>query len=236
MRTKVLVSLLAATALALPAAALGDHGGGGGGGGGPKQANYELKGTLSAYTAAVGATNGSITILVTKASDAGKPFVGLTLTFPVSSTTKVESRSGTITDGDNGEMQIKGAAGLDATGLQALAPKQIEAKGAGGGPGGGPKQATYELKGTLSAYTAAVGATNGSITILVTKGNDAGKPFVGLTLTFPVSSTTKIDPAGGAIADGDRGEVQIKGAPGLDATGLQALTPKEIEDDTLGDD
>ena len=62
MRTKVLVSLLAATALALPAAALADHGGGGGGGGGPKQANYELKGTLSAYTAAVGATNGSITI------------------------------------------------------------------------------------------------------------------------------------------------------------------------------
>jgi hypothetical protein len=231
MRTKVLLSLLAAAALALPAAALADHGGGGGGGG--KQANYELKGMLSAYTAAVGATNGSITIHVTKASDAGKPFVGMTLTFPVSSSTKVESRSGTIADGDNGEVQVKGAPGLDATGLQALAPKQIEDKGAGGG---GPKPTTYELKGTLSAYTAAVGATNGSITILVTKANDAGKPFVGMTLTFPVSSTTTIDPTGGVIADGDRGEVQVKGTAGLDATGLQALTPKEIEDDTLGDD
>ena len=40
------------------------------------------------------------------------------------------------------------------------------------------KKDTYELKGTLSAYTAAVDTTPGSLTILVTKANHAGQPFV----------------------------------------------------------
>ena len=101
--------------------------------------------------------------------------------------------------------------------------------------GHGPTKATYELHGTLSAYTAAVGATPGSITILVSKANKAGRPFVGLPLTFPVASTTKVKPTGALIVDGDLGAVQVKGARGLDATGLQLLAPKLVVDQTLGD-
>ena len=129
MRTKVFLTLLAAAALALPAGALADKGGHGGG---QKQATYEFHGTLSAYTAAVGATPGSITILVSKANKAGRPFVGLTLTFPVSLTTKVEPTGAVIVNGDLGSVQVKGARGLDAAGLQALAARQIEDETLGG--------------------------------------------------------------------------------------------------------
>ena len=37
---------------------------------------------------------------------------------------------------------------------------------------------------------------------------------------------------GGAVVDGDKGDVQVKGAPGLDTTGLQALTPKLVVEKT----
>ena len=96
--------------------------------------------------------------------------------------------------------------------------------------GHGPKKATYELHGTLSAYTAAVGATPGSITILVSKANKAGRPFVGLALTFPVSSTTKVQPTGAVIANGDRGSVQVKGARGLSTPGPSCLGPGGLPD------
>jgi len=222
---RISLVMLALAALALPAGAVAgkDHGG-------SKKASYELEGPLSAYTAAAGPVDGSVTILVTKANNAGKPFIGQTLTFPISSSTKVEAKGGTIADGTRGKVKIKGAAGLDASGLQALAPKELEAKSNKGN--GGP-QSTYELRGTLSAYAPAVGATNGSITILVSAANSAGQPFVGQTLTFAVSSATELEPAAAAIADGDRGKVRVKGAPGLDATGLQALVAKEVEDETL---
>ncbi len=125
-----------------------------------------------------------------------------------------------------------------AAGALALPAGALADHGGGGGGdgGGGGHGRTFELKGTLSGYTAAAGATNGSITIHVTKANDAGKPFVGMTLTFPVASTTQVDPSGAAIANGDQGQVQVKGAPGLDATGLQLLAPKEIEDESIGGD
>src|SRR4051794_30434726 len=101
---KVLLLFIAAAAMAVPAAALADHGHGGGG---PRQATYELEGTLSAYTAASGPTNGSVTILVTKGNGAGRSFVGQTLTFPVSSATHVQARGGTIADGSRGKLQVK---------------------------------------------------------------------------------------------------------------------------------
>lgn len=99
---------------------------------------------------------------------------------------------------------------------------------------GGKKKSTYEFHGTLSAYTAAVGTTPGSLTLVVSKANKAGRPFVGLTLVFPVAPTTKVHPEGALIVDGDLGSVQLKGAPGLDATALQLLSPKEVVDETLG--
>jgi hypothetical protein len=94
------------------------------------------------------------------------------------------------------------------------------------------KKDTYNLKGTLSAFVAPVDATPGSVTILVTKANHAGDPFVGQTLTFVLDSTTTVKVKGGAVVDGDKGDVQVKGAPGLDATGLQALTPKLVIEKT----
>jgi hypothetical protein len=117
-------------------------------------------------------------------------------------------------------------------------PTAAVAKGGPGHGGTGPgvqMQATYELHGVLSAFTPAVGTTPGSITILVQKANRAGRPLVGLTLTFPVGPTTKIEPRGAVIVDGDLGSVQVKGPPNLDAAGLQALAPKQIEDEP-GDD
>ena len=94
------------------------------------------------------------------------------------------------------------------------------------------KKDTFELKGTLSAYTAPLDSTAGSVTILVAKANHAGRPFVGQTLTFALDLSTKVKTKGGGIADGDQGDVQVKGAPGLDATGLQALTPKQVVEKT----
>src|SRR5258707_1260960 len=120
MRTKVLLLALAVAALAVPAGALADKGKGHG----PKQATYELHGTLSAYTAAVGVTPGSITMLVSKANKAGRPFVGLTVTFTVASTTKVQPGGALIADGDLGAIQVKGLSGMtDPLVLGAVAPK-----------------------------------------------------------------------------------------------------------------
>ena len=76
-----------------------------------------------------------------------------------------------------------------------------------------------------------MGTTPGSITIQVMKGNRAGRPFVGMTLTFMLTTATKIEPRGAVILDGDRGSVQLKAAEGLDAAGLQAVTPKKVEDE-----
>jgi hypothetical protein len=91
------------------------------------------------------------------------------------------------------------------------------------------KKDTYNLKGALSAYTAAVDeSTPGSVTILVSKANKAGRPFVGQTLTFVVPFGTKVKTDADGILDGDVGNLLVQGAPGLDATGLQALTPKLV--------
>jgi hypothetical protein len=139
MRTRMMVSLLAAAALALPASAIADHGGGDGGGNsgsghgghgghghGVRLDTYKLKGTLSAYTAAMGTTPGSITIKVLKGNRAGRPFVGMTLTFVLTTATKIEPRGAVILDGDRGWVQLKAAEGLDAAALQAATPKEVE--------------------------------------------------------------------------------------------------------------
>src|SRR5262245_54773997 len=94
------------------------------------------------------------------------------------------------------------------------------------------KKDTYELKGTLSAYMAAVDTTPGALNILVTKANHCGQPFFGQTLTFPLDATTRVKTKGGGIADLDKGDIQVKGAPDLDAASLQLLTPKQVVEKT----
>src|SRR5262245_59205269 len=132
MRTRMIVTLLAAGVLALPAAAVADHGGGGnsgpGHGGhrpGVRLDTVNLKGTLSGFTAAAGTTPGSITIIVLKGNRAGRPFVGMTLTFALTAATKIEPRGAVILDGDRGSVQLKAAEGLDAAGLQAVVPRKV---------------------------------------------------------------------------------------------------------------
>jgi hypothetical protein len=132
MRTRLIVSLLAAVVLALPTAAIADHGGGKSGprhvghGHGVRLDTYNLKGRLSAFTAAVGTTPGSITIQVLKGNRAGRPFVGMTLTFVLTAATKIEPRGAVIVNGDQGSLQLKAKEGLDAAGLQAQIPRKVE--------------------------------------------------------------------------------------------------------------
>jgi hypothetical protein len=97
-------------------------------------------------------------------------------------------------------------------------------------------QVMYVLKGTLTAYTAANGATNGSVSLLVTSANRHGAALKGQTLTFPVASTTKVvTGTATAVTVNDKGLVQIRGpktvTPAANlATVLQALTARQIID------
>jgi hypothetical protein len=77
-----------------------------------------------------------------------------------------------------------------------------------GSKGKAPK-VMYVLRGTLTAYTAANGATNGSVTINVTGANHHGASLEGKSLTFAVSSTTKIV---GTYTANDKGMVKLRGA------------------------
>jgi hypothetical protein len=101
-----------------------------------------------------------------------------------------------------------------------------------GDKGKGKGQVTYELKGNLSAFTPANGSTPGSITIVVTGGNKAGRAFIGDTLTLQITSATRVETNdNGTIANGDPGEIEVKGPAGLDAAGIQKLVPRKVEDE-----
>jgi hypothetical protein len=132
MPRKALVSLLTAAALALPAGALADHGGRGGGhdgeghGGRQGKATVQLKGFLSAFTAPAGLQPGSVTIFVTRANRAGKPFVGMTLTFMLGPRTEIEPEDAVILDGDFGSVRVNAPPNVDAAHLQAFVPKEVE--------------------------------------------------------------------------------------------------------------
>lgn len=87
----------------------------------------------------------------------------------------------------------------------------------------------YILKGTLTAYTAANGTTNGSVTILVKSSNRHGASLKNLSLTFAVSSSTKIV---GTFTANDNGIVKLRGAKaGLgDPSTFPTLVAKQVID------
>lgn len=97
-------------------------------------------------------------------------------------------------------------------------------------------QVMYVLKGTLTAFTAANGTTNGSVSVLVKSANHHGASLTGQTLTFAVSSATKVvtgDAA--AVTVNDNGVVKVRGPKKIAATDnlatvLQALTAKQVID------
>ena len=97
-------------------------------------------------------------------------------------------------------------------------------------------QVMYVLKGTLTAYTAAAGATNGSVSLLVKSANHHGASLKGQTLTFAVSSSTKVVTGDAtAVTVNDNGVVKVRGPKKIAATDnlatvLQALTAKQVID------
>jgi hypothetical protein len=97
-------------------------------------------------------------------------------------------------------------------------------------------QVMYVLKGTLTAYTAANGATSGSVSLLVKSANHHGATLKGQTLTFPVASTTKIvTGTATAVTVNNNGLVQIRGPKTVTpaatlAAVLQALTARQVID------
>jgi hypothetical protein len=72
----------------------------------------------------------------------------------------------------------------------------------------------YVLKGSLSAYTAATSSTTGSITIDVKHSNYHAKALNGQTMTFTLTSSTRVTNGHGAavtqIADGTKGILKFK--------------------------
>jgi hypothetical protein len=94
----------------------------------------------------------------------------------------------------------------------------------------------YVLKGTLTAFTAASGATNGTVSILVKSANHHGASLKTQTLAFTVSASTKVVTGNGAaVTVTDTGIVKVRGPKKLGPTDnlaavLQALTAFQVID------
>ena len=201
------------------------------------QVTYELKGTLSAYTAynSVGPVNGTVTITVKDARPQGKALKGQVLTFAVDANTMVSLKNGltTITDGDSGMIKVMAARHATAATLQGLSAKSVHDRGVKPIP-----MTTYTLDGTLSAYTAynASGPTNGMVTIVVKHARPHGKSLKGATLMFTIDGNTKVRLGHKltTITDGDKGQIKVRApkkiaAADLAAT-LQASPAKSVHD------
>lgn len=211
---------------------------------GPKhgvQVTYELKGTLSNYTAydAGTSTNGTITINVSAANYHGKELKGQTLTFAVDANTSVALKSGlsTITNGDSGMIRVRAAAFVAPADLAATLQASPAAKvfDRGVKP---VEMMTYVLEGTLSSYTAydSVTPANGTVTILVKHALPRGKALKGTTLVFAIDANTKVTLGHKltTITDGDKGFVTVRApkkiAPADLAATLQASPAKFVHD------
>ena len=121
------------------------------------------------------------------------------------------------------------AAALLVPGLAFAGGKPINpGKSATAGANSAPK-VMYVLRGTLTAYTAAQGSTNGSVTITVKASNHHGASLVGKSLTFAVSSSTKVV---GKFTANDKGIVKLRGAKaGLgDPSTFGTLVAKQVID------
>jgi hypothetical protein len=116
--------------------------------------------------------------------------------------------------------------------LALLVPAAALAKGKPANPGSQGKAAPkvmYVLKGTLTAYTPANETANGTVTITVKSANRHGASLKGQTLTFAVSSSTKVV---GKFTANDQGMVKLRGPKaGLgDPATFGTLVAKQIID------
>ena len=85
----------------------------------------------------------------------------------------------------------------------------------------------FVLRGKLTAYTAAAGAVNGSVSITVNKSNFEAGALKDATLVFPVSSDTKIT---GTFVPGHNGIVKVRAVKNASSSALQALTAFQVID------
>ena len=94
-----------------------------------------------------------------------------------------------------------------------------------------PPFVMFVLRGTLSSYTAASGSTDGTISITVKRSNFENTALKGSTLTFAVSSKTKVVlHDGNAIADDDAGVIKVRAQKHSSATTLQTKTAFNVID------
>jgi hypothetical protein len=77
----------------------------------------------------------------------------------------------------------------------------------------------YVLKGTLNAYQAANGATDGSVTITVKSSNHHARALKGQQVQIPVSAATKVV---GTFTLNDNGIVKVRAPKNTTAAALLA--------------
>jgi hypothetical protein len=85
----------------------------------------------------------------------------------------------------------------------------------------------FVLRGKLGSFAPANGPTSGSIAITVKGSTYESKRLANVTLTFPVSATTKIV---GTVTSGHLGIVKVRAAKNASASSLGAIPPLEIID------
>ena len=96
----------------------------------------------------------------------------------------------------------------------------------------------YVLKGTLTAYTADTPANGvnpevpGTVTITVNHSNHHGKAFKGQSLSFQVTSATKVvlGDLTSVTPNVDRGVVKVRAPKNTDATTIQTLAARMVID------
>jgi hypothetical protein len=82
---------------------------------------------------------------------------------------------------------------------------------------------TFVIRGTLTAFTAASGGTNGSVTITVKSSNFDAKTLKTKSLTFTVDSKTQVTLHNGKFTANDNGIVKVRAAKNNSTwTGLTA--------------
>ncbi|MGC2169243.1 MAG: DUF5666 domain-containing protein [Acidimicrobiales bacterium] len=147
-------------------------------------APVKFTGRVTAYSAASGTTNGSLTL---------KDGAGASLTYTTLLTTTITEKGGTgdsLEVGDQATVVAAASAKTDALTISFIPAPPVR------------------FYGQVSAYTAASGSTNGSITLVKANGNSA---------TFSVTSSTVITEKGGSgdtLAVGDYATVDAtRGLP-----------------------
>jgi hypothetical protein len=94
------------------------------GGAHAKQVTFVLHGKLSAYTAPTATQAGSVTMAVTGGNCFARALAGTAITFALGKSTRVVG-GGSVSDGDRGSIQLRGARTLGAAELAKLTPRLV---------------------------------------------------------------------------------------------------------------